>query len=343
MTIKDIAAQCGVSVSTVSRVLNGHKDVSEAARARVLQVVEENHYIPNNSARDLVQVQSPTDAIGLVVRGLGNSFFAEILGPIEQQILGAGYTPVFHQISAGEDELKAGAQLAKSRRLKGLVFLGGRFDYRPEEIAILHVPFVLCSYTNSFGSLSPAQYSSVTIDDFETGRRAAKTLLSRGHRRIAVLLDSVQDRSIGQLRYLGFCSALEEAGISLDPALVAETGEFDMEHAYRRTKTLVRSGTEFTALFSVSDDLAVAAIRALHEENRRVPEDCSVVGVDGISYTRYTIPGLTSFVQPQQRMAEQTVQILLERIEGKGQNRQVVLQSELRPGESVVPPDGQSG
>ena len=141
MTIKDIAASAGVSVSTVSRVLNHHPDVSEEARSRVLRAIEEHHYVPNSSARDLVRVRS--DAIGLVLRGISNSFFSELVPLMEEMILEAGFTPVLHQIPSGWDELAAGAQLARAKRLRGLILMGGSFDYSPDRVASLGVPFTL--------------------------------------------------------------------------------------------------------------------------------------------------------------------------------------------------------
>ena len=333
ITIKDIASFCGVSVSTVSRVLNEHPNVSAEARERVLRAIREHHYVPNSSARDLVRVES--DAVGLVLRGVSNSFFAELLTPLERVFMDSGYTTVVQQIPSGRNELEAAAQLARAKRLKGVVLLGGSFDYSPEQAAILNVPFVLCTYTNSFGSLAADQYSSVTIDDRRTGWLAARTLLERGHRRIAVLLDSVHDRSISELRWLGFRQALEEAGADFDPALLVETVSFDMQSAYRSMKRVLAAGTEFTAVFAVSDTMAIAAIRALHEAGKRVPDDCSVVGVDGIALTQYTIPALTTFVQPQRELAESAARMLIELIEGRSGNRQIVLDTTLRPGESI--------
>ena len=206
MTIKDIAERSGVSVSTVSRVLNNHPDVSDENRAKVMAVVRELHYVPNSSARDLVRPQS--DAVGLVVRGIGNPFFTGVIRAIEDAIGRAGYTMVLHQIDSGDDEIRSGAELAQSKRLRGLILLGGCFDYTPEQVAILHVPFVCCTYTNSFGELREEDYSSVTIDDRLEAFRAVRMLLDQGHRKIAVLLDSTRDHSIAELRYMGCSSTI---------------------------------------------------------------------------------------------------------------------------------------
>ena len=230
MTIKDVAAYCGVAVSTVSRVLNNHPDVSPETRTRVLEAVDKLHYIPNNSARDLVL--APADTIGLVVRGAENPFFTPIIRTIEERCEKAGYTMVLHQIPVGADEISAGATLVRSKRLKGLIFLGGRFDYSRAEGDAIGIPFVCCTNTNQFGDLDKSVYSSVSIDDYAEGYKATKLLIDHGHTKIAVLLDSVRDHSISELRYAGYRQALVDAGVPLDEDLVLETVDFTMSAAY---------------------------------------------------------------------------------------------------------------
>lgn len=333
MTIRDIAECCGVSVSTVSRVLNNHPDVSENVRKRVLDVVRESHYVPNNSARDLVRSQS--DSIGLVVRGVGNLFFPSVIHAIEQAADRAGYTLVLHQIRSGEDELLAGASLARSRRLRGLVLLGGCFDYTPEQTAALDIPFVCCSYTNSFGTLQRDAYSSVSIDDQKEACRAVSLLTGRGHRKIGVLLDSVHDHSISELRYRGYCQALEDAGIPLDRELVEETADFDMASAYEGCRRLVRRRSDITAIFVIADAMAMAAMKALGDEGKRIPEDCSIIAIDGIDISAYTVPTLTTLIQPQTEMGEEAVRILLDMVEGREGNRHQLLSTTIRDGGTV--------
>lgn len=333
LTIKDIASRCGVSVSTVSRVLNNHPDVSAAVRAKVLDVVREVHYVPNNSARDLVRTKS--DAVGLVVRGVGNPFFSEVIHAIEKEIEQAGYSLVLHQINSGEDELLAGASLSCSKKLQGLILLGGRFDYEPEKIAALGVPFVCCSYTNSFGSLDKEAYSSVYIDDQEEAYRAVTALIEQGHRKIAILLDSTQDRSISQLRYHGYCQALQENQIPIDPDLVEEVGTFKMAAAYERMKRLMDRRKDFTAVFAIADSMAVAAMKALHEGGVNVPQDCSIIAIDGIDMSLYTIPTLTTLVQPKEQLGVEAVRILLDMIGQESGNRHIKLETALRSGGSV--------
>ena len=333
MTIKDIAERCGVSVSTVSRVLNDHPDVSAANREKVMAVVQETHYVPNNSARDLVRPAA--DTIGLVVRGVGNPFFTSVIRAIERAIAEAGYTMVLHQIRSGEDELRAGAELARSKRLRGLILLGGCFDYTPEQTAALEVPFVCCTYTNSFGTLGKGAYSSVSIDDQKEAYRAVRLLTEQGHRKIAVLLDSVHDRSISELRYQGYCKALEAGGIPLDPDLVEELGSYEMLDAYEGMNRLMDRRDDFTAVFAIGDALAVAAMKAMHDRGKKVPEDCSFIAIDGIDMSVYSVPTLTTLVQPKEQLGKEAVRILLDMIEKRGGNRHIKLSTTLRFGGSV--------
>lgn len=335
MTIKDVAEYSGVSVSSVSRVLNDHPDVSDQVRARVLEAVQALHYVPNNSARDLSRAQ--TDAIGVIVRGAGNPFFTPIIHAVEKEILQAGYSMEIHQISADEDELAAGASLARAKRLKGMILLGGEFDYTPDRVAVLNIPFVCCSYTNSFGTLDKNTYSSVSIDDEAEAYRAVRYLTDRGHRKIAILLGAVDDRSISELRYKGYCRALQEAGIPEDPSLVEEIDYYDMHAAYEGIQRLLERRQDLTAIFAVADTIGVAALKALHDAGRQVPEDCSVISIDGLPMSNFTIPTLTTLEQPKDELAVEAVSRLIRVLEGKGKNGHLYLQTSLREGGSVGP------
>lgn len=333
MTIKDVAERCGVSVSTVSRVLNNKPDVSAKVKEKVMRAIEELHYVPNSTARDLVRVGS--DAIGLVVRGVGNPFFTEIIPVIENAASRRGYSVEMVQIKSGEDELWAGATLARSKKLRGIIFLGGCFDYTPEQTAILDVPFVCCTYTNSFGNLPDEIYSSVTINDDQTAYNATDMLIKKGHKRIVALVPSTEDRSISELRYNGYCRALSANDIEFDEKLVAVTEGYGMAEAKRAIEELFHKGIDFSAIFAISDSQAIAAMKTLSEHGISVPENCSVVGVDGIEVSEYTIPTLTTLAQPKRELGESSVRILLDIIEGLSEQSHLLLETELREGGSV--------
>ena len=334
MTIKDIARQCSVSVSTVSRVLNDRPDVSDDVRRKVLSAIKASNYIPNNSARDLVRTKS--DAIGLIVRGVSNPFYTDIIRTIESTITDAGFTMVMQQIGACDDEVKCGAVMEREKRLRGIIFLGGRFDYTPDDLAMLNVPFVCCSYSNRYGTLTEGEYSSVSIADMENACRATRYLIENGHRRIAALITRPDDHSISQLRYEGYCKALTDAGITPDDALVICTDTFNIQAAYQAMNRALDSGMDFTAVFAISDNMAIGAMRALRDAGRRIPEDCSVIAIDGLELSAYIEPPLTTLCQPMDEMGRRSAEILLDMVQRKGSHACELLPTTLRRGGSVV-------
>lgn len=334
MTIKDIARQCSVSVSTVSRVLNDRPDVSDDVRRKVLSAIKASNYIPNNSARDLVRTKS--DAIGLIVRGVSNPFYTDIIRTIESTITDAGFTMVMQQIGACDDEVKCGAVMEREKRLRGIIFLGGRFDYTPADLALLNVPFVCCSYSNRYGTLAEGEYSSVSIADGDTAQQAVEELYRHGHRRIAALISRPDDQSISQLRYEGYVQALEGHGIPVEPELVISAGAFGVKDAYDAVKASLEAGTDFTALFAIADSMAIGAMRALRDAGRRIPEDCSVIAIDGLELSAYIEPPLTTLCQPMDEMGRRSAEILLDMVQRKGSHACELLPTTLRRGGSVV-------
>ena len=333
VTIKDIARNTGVSVSSVSRVLNHHPDVSDDVRQRVLDEVERSGYVPNNIARDLVRNHS--DTIGVIVRGNENLFFSSVLKVIGSEIADHGYTMVLHYIDSDDDEVKAGAILERERKLLGLIFLGGRFDYSPEDVAGINIPYVLCTYNNCFGSLEDGDFSSVTVDDHAIAYTATRELTRRGHRRIAAVIPSRNDHSISELRYEGYLAALRDHGIEADPALVVQTGGFEMEDGYRGMEELLHSGVPFTAAFVEADMMAIAAVKALHTAGKKVPDDCSVIAIDGLKLSEYMSPTLTTMIQPGEEIGRESVHILVNMIADPAYYRHLRPEAVLRKGHSV--------
>ena len=332
MTIKDIARLSGVSITTVSRVLNNRPDVSEESRRKVEAVIRHTNYIPNNSARELVRTDS--NNIGLVVRGVSNPFYIDIIRVIESAITDAGFTMVMQQIGSDKDEIAHGAIMQREKRLRGLIFLGGRFDYTPQDLTSITVPFVCCSYTNPYGTLMAGNYSSVSIADEDTAYEAVHHLIENGHRRIAALITDTDDRSISQLRYEGYVKALRDHGLESGGVICTES--YDIRGAYQAMAAALASGNDdFTALFAISDNMAIGAMRALRDAGRAVPEDCSVIAIDGLELSAYIEPPLTTLCQPMEQMGHESVQQLLRLMKGEGPHRQQILPTTLRKGKSV--------
>jgi len=125
ITIKDIAKMCGVGVTTVSRAINNHPDINEKTKARIMKVIKENHYIPNNSARNLKRSNSKT--IAVLIKGITNPFFNKSIKIFEKEIKDKKYSFILQRVEEKQDEIEVAIELAKEKRLRGIVFLGGRF------------------------------------------------------------------------------------------------------------------------------------------------------------------------------------------------------------------------
>ncbi len=150
-----------------------------------------------------------------------------------------------------------------------------------------------------------------------------------------MLISTPDDWSISQLRYRGYRRALEEHGLPFDESLVVSAGSFSIKDAYAAMKEQLNRNPDFTAVFAIADDMAIGAMKALREGGKRVPEDCSVIAIDGLTVSDYIQPTLTTLCQPMREMGKKSVEILLDMIEGRGENRHLTLETKLRRGASV--------
>lgn len=175
----------------------------------------------------------------------------------------------------------------------------------------------------------------MSIADEEEACRAVTELYRCGHRRIAALVSGTEDRSISQLRYQGYVRALAAHGLPLEQELVIEAGSFDIRQSYLAMQRRLLAGAQFTALFAISDNMAIGAMRALREAGRRIPEDCSVIAIDGLTVSDYINPTLTTLCQPMEHMGRRSVEILLDMVEHRGGPIRETAHTTLRTGESV--------
>lgn len=332
ITIKDIARLCGVGISTVSRAINNHPDINEETKNMIMQVIKENNYIPNNSARNLKRSVSRT--IAVLIKGISNPFFGSMLKVFEREIQDNRYTFLLHRVEEQEDEVDVALELTKEKRLKGIVFLGGFFSHSEEKLKQLDVPFVL-STIGVTEKIDKSYYSSVAVDDFRESYKMVDYLCKLGHKRIATITVSPEDESIGKLRLDGYRKALEDNGIPYDLNLVRYIKEgheiFSMKYGYEATKELLASGEDFTAIFAISDTMAVGCCKALFNAGKSVPGDYSVAGYDGMDISYYYNPSITTIHQPVEAMAEETIRILFDII-----NKKKSRESRIFPGELVI-------
>ena len=162
ITIKDIAKKCGVGVSTVSRAINNHPGISEETRTKIMEVIKESNFVPNNSARNLKLLDTKT--IAVLIKGIDNPFFQNMIKVFEEEIQDRKYSFILHRVDSNQDEVEVALELIKEKRLKGIVFLGGNFSHQEEKLKEINVPFVLSTIAIA-GNVDKNLYSSVCVDD----------------------------------------------------------------------------------------------------------------------------------------------------------------------------------
>ena len=311
MTIKDLSAQTGYSVGTVSRVLNNQPNVSEKARSSILEAARKSGFQLNANAKQLKQ--SNSNAILAVVKGTSNELFSSLVEAIQPLMRETGKTLEVDYMEEDCNEVLRAVQLCREKKPRGILFLGGNRDHFLADFDKITVPCVLV--TNDASGLSFSNLSSVSSDNRQAAHIAIDQLVRLGHRQFAVIGGDRESSDTTSLRYQGCLDAFREHGISFDGTLDYESVRFSFEGGYRAAKNLLARGRTFTAIFAMADIMAIGAIRALRDAGLRVPEDVSVIGFDGLNLGRYTIPTLSTIRQSIPDMAEISMRILLENID----------------------------
>ncbi|HAT4104896.1 LacI family transcriptional regulator [Clostridium perfringens] len=332
MNIRDIARLAGVGVSTVSRVINDHPDVKDETREKILKIIKESNYIPNNSARILKK--NNTNNIGVLVKGVFNPFFAEMINIIGNRINEAGYTMILQQNDyATEDDVDNLIAFVKEKRLQGIICLGGNFlNINDESFQFLDIPVVLTS-VNTLSKESKSKFSSIGIDNVLAAKASIQYLIDKGHRNIGILLGEKNDVGISGLRLEGYRKALEENNIPYSEENVF-IGDYDYSGAYRVTKEIINNRKDITAIFSISDIMAVGAAKSVIDQGLQVGEDISIMGFDGMDISKYYNPGITTVKQPKKNMANNSIDLLLALLAKKEDHKHIIFETKIIERES---------
>lgn len=305
MTIKDLATQTGYSVGTVSRVLNNQPHVSEAARQAILRAASESDFQLNSNAKQLKQQHSKT--ILVICRGTVNELFDNMLVSIQARIAQTEYPLTVDYIDEEENEVRRAVQLCLEKKPQGILFLGGNRRHFLEDFHQVSVPCVLV--TNEAKDLPFRNLSSVSSDDVLAAEMAIDHLISLGHRNIGVLGGNREISDTAVQRCKGCRNAFEKHGIPFTDAQY-EVVRFSYEDGYRGAKALLQRNPGMTAIFAMSDVTAIGAIRAITDLGKRIPEDLSLVGVDGLELGDYTVPRLTTVAQSAQALVDRSLALL---------------------------------
>lgn len=310
MTIKDLARESGYSLGTVSRVLNGHPNVSEKARQAVMAVVEAQGFEINTNARNLKQNHG--NSILIVVKGRRNELFSAMVAQYQQIFSEAGHPVILDYIDELGNEVHRAIALCREKKPLGIIFLGGNQMNFRREFSAISIPSVLV--TGSARELGFENLSSVTADDHNGAAAAAEYLLQQGHRDLLILGGDRQLSDTSRVRYEGCLEACRSYDVEPGEARY-RTCRFSYASGYEAMGEALDSGIGCTAVFAIADVIAIGAIRAIRERGLQVPEDISVMGYDGLAICDYLQPRLSTVAQPTEDMAKSSARLLLEQLE----------------------------
>jgi LacI family transcriptional regulator len=323
-----VAKEAGVSMATVSRIINGTAQVSAERRTAVEKAIEKFKFRPNPAARGLAMGRSNT--IGVITQAIDSPFYGEGLRGIEHYLQQHGYAALFMSGNWDEEDEARCVRELLARRVDGIIMFSGRS--KDSEIAAYakKVPIVV-----SGRSLKAPGVLSLPIEDRQGAILATRHLIEIGHRRIA-FISGIQHHPDAEERLSGYRQALSEAGIAYDAKLVVP-GDFHEEGGVDATLRLIRSQERFTALFCVNDQTAYGACLALYRSGLSVPGDVSVVGFDDLHSSEYRVPPLTSVRQSVRALGETSAEAML-RLLKQERPRVSLPPVELIVRESTAPP-----
>jgi len=332
-TMKDIAKIAGVSLGTVSHVLNGTAGVREPVRRRVLEAVRSTSYQPSQLARGLRRVQ--TNVIGMIIPDITNPFFPAVVRGAEDQAFSNGYRMILCNTDNNHSKELAHLNELRTYLPAGLIVIPSTFSdltvqaesYREVGTGVVCIDRLPKDWVGD----------TVTADNQKGAYKATRHLIELGHRQLAIITGPLHLTN-AQERLDGFRQAVKEAKLRLAPEYVQET-TFDKQGGSSKAGLLLRLIPRPTAIFAGNDMIALGVLAAIREAGLRCPQDVSVIGFDDLELAETTNPALSSVSQSGYQLGSTAASILLERIQGyTGPARHVVLETSLRLRDSVAPP-----
>lgn len=329
ITIKEVAKQAGVSIATVSRVLNGMGGYTSETERLVRKTVEALGYRQNTVARSLKTQHS--NLLGFILPFVSTTSLQTILYAFEREATAAGYQVLVCRSGNGPVEIAERIRTLSRFQVDGFALCAHQPSIAFDQAVASEttMPSVLIS---NVPTIHPTPF--VRVDDFEGAYAAATYLIQKGHRRFAALVGPKYDRTAGQGRLCGYRRALTDHGLTLPEDLTYYV-EFGFHEALEPARELLRQQERFTAVLAASDDMAIALLSEAYANGLHVPDDFSVVGYDNVLAAEMAIPPLTTVAQPFEELGSQAVRMLLEEITTGQKPERRILASHIVERETV--------
>ncbi len=321
ITIKDIAAEANVSTTTVSRVINNKPDVSESTKEKIKKIMETHNYKPNKIARGLVMKKTKT--IGLIIPDISNPFFPEIIKGVENKAKQLGYSVIICDTDNQIMEEITSIDLLLSQQVDGMItalstdvideFNNSNLDNFPIVQLDRNIPQL--------------DYPTVSINNKLSAYKAGQHLINLGHKSIVHVTGELKTKT-AQDRLFGFKEVLRANNIEINEENIIK-GDFSRESGFNAFVKMVEWGLP-SAVFFANDLMAIGAYEAADKYNISIPEDISIIGHDGISFSEVVKPRLTTMVQPKKELGEIAAELLINIIKKNAKEpKDVILTAEL--------------
>ncbi|OBZ09874.1 transcriptional regulator [Bacillus sp. FJAT-27264] len=326
MNIKKIAEMAGVSVSTVSKIMNNYPDVSEKTKQRVMEIIEQTGYSPSNSAKTLATKKS--SLIGVIFAGELNvdfthPFFLAVLNAFKKQMGVLGYDLIFF---SNEKFLSGGDYYSRCVHfhVDGCVIISG--EHMEPAIQELDMSSIPCIGVDL--ELKGKKSGYVTSDNYQISSKVVEHFYLLGYRELG-FIGSTANSDISNQREAGYVKAIEGFGMNINENWFVHGDDFFEPSGYDAMQKLIQSGPLPKAIFAASDLLALGAIRALKEHGLRIPEDIAMVGCDDIEACKYTTPTLTTIRQNKERLGILAAHMLYDMINNQSEGGSFVVEPAL--------------
>jgi LacI family transcriptional regulator len=309
-SIKEVALKAGVSVATVSRVINGTGPVAEETRRRIQDAIDKLRYVPHGAARSLITNQ--TDTVGVLLPDLHGEFFSEVIRGIDLAARRNAYHVLVSGFHSDRAEIEAVLRALRGR-VDGLIVLSPDVDAQTLQRNLPETLPVVLLNTPGDG----ATFDSIQIDNHGGALAMVRHLAKLGHTRIA-LIRGPKENVDAQERLRGYHDALRSLEIESSSALEIE-GDFSEDSGYRAGRRLLKLKPRPTAVFAANDSMAIGCLFALREAGVRVPDDVALAGFDDIPIARYLTPPLSSVHVPISELGMRAMERLLSAVDSKNE------------------------